>query len=585
MPIIQSGTVNPTSAIVPDLYVVIVPPSQLLLNGVPSNVVGLVGTASWGPVNQPMMVSSMADFAQAFGPLQNRKYDMGTHAAIIAQQAGTAMMCVRVTDGTDVKASNTTNTACTFTAKHSGTYGNDISVILQAGAKANTMAAVVGMPGYAAEVYQNIATPVTAHATVTSAVSASATVAVSSTAGISSGMLVTGTGVTGSPTVSSVLTSSVVLSGSQTSIAQDVVLTFTPPATAWDATWTALANAINNGQNAMRGASSWITATTSTTSSTPTLPSTLAFSGGGDGVASITSATLIGESGPPPTGMYALGSTGLAILDVCDVDDSTQFTTMDAFALQESCYAVMALPAGTTVSGAVTAKRDAGLDSAYSKLMHGDWLWWNDPVNGVARLVSPAAFVAGRLSNLTPQLTTLNKPIYGIAGSQKGGLGGSLNAVYSTADLSTLIQAGIDVVTNPGAGGYDIWTCRSGHTSSTNLTLQLDSYPTLTNYIAKTLASGMGFYIGREITPQLFQNVTGTLTQFMQNLTGAGFLASPDGSTPYAVQCNLQNNPSSQTKIGIVRADVQAEYPSINQTFIVNLQGGSTITISVPNQG
>lgn len=586
MPIIQSGTVNSTSAIVPDLYVVIVPPSQLLLNGVASNVVGLVGTSSWGPVNQSLLVSSMADYTQSFGPLQNRKYDMGTHAAVIAQQGGTAMMCVRVTDGTEVAANYSIGTAITFTAKFPGTYGDNVSVILQQGAKANTMSAVVSVPGYAAEVFQNIAVPVTATSTVNGAVTASATITLTSLTNISVGMTVSGTGVTGSPTVSSVGTpaSSVVVSSSQT-ISNNTVLTFTPAAASYDSAWVALASAINNGQNALRGASQWITAAAGTGHSAPTLPSTLPLGGGNDGTTSITASTLVGGNGPPPTGMYALGSTGISILDVCDLDDSTQFTTIDGFALTESCYAIQTLPAGTSVATAVTTKRSAGLDSAYSKLMHGDWLFWNDPVNGVARLVSPQAFVAGRLSNLTPQNTTLNKPIYGVAGSQKSGLGGSLNAVYSTADLSTLIQAGIDVVTNPGAGGWDIWTCRSGHTSSTNLTLQLDNYPLLTNYIAKTLAAGMGFYIGQEITPLLFQQVTGTLTQFMQNLTGAGFLATTDGSTPYAVQCNVQNNPSSQTKIGIVRADVQAQYPSVNQTFIINLQGGSTITISVPNQG
>ena len=60
MPIIQQGSVNTTSLIVPDLYVQIVPPQNLVLNGVPTNVLGVVGTASWGPVNQPSIVSTMA---------------------------------------------------------------------------------------------------------------------------------------------------------------------------------------------------------------------------------------------------------------------------------------------------------------------------------------------------------------------------------------------------------------------------------------------------------------------------------------------------------------------------------------------
>ena len=46
MPIVQSGSINTTALVVPDLYVQIVPPQTLYLNGVPTNIVGVVGTAA-----------------------------------------------------------------------------------------------------------------------------------------------------------------------------------------------------------------------------------------------------------------------------------------------------------------------------------------------------------------------------------------------------------------------------------------------------------------------------------------------------------------------------------------------------------
>ena len=524
----------------------------------------------------------MANYTNAFGPLSNRKYDMGTHSAIISQQAGTAMQCVRVTDGTDTKAAVTIgSTDITFTALYTGTVGNNIGVTLQAGSKVNTVAAVVTIPGYGSELFNNIPFPTVQTSAVLVTTSASTTVTVASTAGILVGDTITGTGITASPTVASISNSTTIVMSVAETLTSTTVLTFTPAS--YNSGWVAMALAINNGQSALRGASNWITATSSSGTTAPSLGTTYTLTGGGDGVATITSSVLIGTDTSPAVGMYALRGTGMSILDVCDLDDPTQWTSIDALAISESCYAIQTVPAGTSVTTAVSDKKSSGLDSGYSKLMHGDWLWWNDPVNGVTRLVSPQAFAAGRLSNLTPQNITLNKPIYGIAGSQKSGLAGANQSYYSTADLSTLIQAGIDVITNPGAGGLSIWTCRSGHTSSTNITLQLDNYPTLTNYIAKTLAAGMGFYIGQVITKDLFLNISATLSQFMQNLTGAGLLSAPDGSQPFAVQCNLANNPSSLTKIGVVTATVQAEYPSINQTFIVNLQGGSTVTVSVQN--
>ena len=74
MPIFQQGSLNTTALVVPDLYVQIVPPQNLVLNGVPTNVLGVVGTASWGPVSQPVIVATMADYASSFGSVIARQW-------------------------------------------------------------------------------------------------------------------------------------------------------------------------------------------------------------------------------------------------------------------------------------------------------------------------------------------------------------------------------------------------------------------------------------------------------------------------------------------------------------------------------
>src|SRR3954452_6270098 len=98
MPIVQRGSINTTALVVPDLYVQIVPPQNLVLNGVPTNVVGVVGTASWGPVGHPVIVGTMADYAQNFGPIVARKFDMGTQIATAVQQGAQNFRCIRVSD-------------------------------------------------------------------------------------------------------------------------------------------------------------------------------------------------------------------------------------------------------------------------------------------------------------------------------------------------------------------------------------------------------------------------------------------------------------------------------------------------------
>src|SRR4051794_31169252 len=131
MPIVQQGSINTTALVVPDLYVQIVPPQNLVLNGVPTDVVGVVGTASWGPVGHPVIVATMADYAYKFGPIAGRKYDMGTQVATAVQQGAANFRCVRVSDGTDTAAAfQVPNTTFVFTALYTGSLGNTINVAM-----------------------------------------------------------------------------------------------------------------------------------------------------------------------------------------------------------------------------------------------------------------------------------------------------------------------------------------------------------------------------------------------------------------------------------------------------------------------
>ncbi len=158
MPIVQQGSINTTALVVPDLYVQIVPPQNLVLNGVPTDIVGVVGSASWGPVGQPVIVGSMSDYAVAFGPVVARKYDMGTQVATAVQQGAQNFRCVRATDGTDTAASLTLpSIGFVFTAARTGSLGNQISVTLSNGSKAGTWRLTVALPGLVPEVFDNVA--------------------------------------------------------------------------------------------------------------------------------------------------------------------------------------------------------------------------------------------------------------------------------------------------------------------------------------------------------------------------------------------------------------------------------------------
>jgi hypothetical protein len=500
MPVFQKGSINTTALLVPDLYVQIVPPSVTLLNGVPTNILGIVGTASWGPVNSPTTVGNMADYARNFGPIMNRKFDMGTAVAAAVLQGASNMRCVRVTDGTDIAASGTitassnsdalaiaaainngldglrgpsqyvvasvSTATVTITAMYTGTIGNTIQVTIAAGSKAATTKVTIALPGLIPEEFDNLG-------------AASAT------------------------------------------------------------------------------------------------PATATLSGGLDGTTTIASVDLLGVDTVPRKGMYALRNTKASIAMLADADDSTKYTDQVAFGLSEGIYMVLTGPAGQTISAAITAKSTAGIDAYAAKLMLGDWCYFNDTVNGVTRLVSPQGFIAGRLSNLSPEQSSLNKPIYGIVNTQTT----FNNRVYSNAELGQLATAGIDVITNPAPGG-NYYAARIGHNTSSNPVTNGDNYTRMTNYIAHTLDAGMGLFVGRLQNTDERREAKNTIESFLAGMDQQGMIGDVNGGPSFQVVLDSSNNPMNRVALGYQQADVKVIYLSIVEKFIVNVEGGTSVQIT-----
>ena len=48
----------------------------------------------------------------------------------------------------------------------------------------------------------------------------------------------------------------------------------------------------------------------------------------------------------------------------------------------------------------------------------------------------------------------------------------------------------------------------------------------------------------------------------------------------FSVICDASNNPESRTGLGYVQADVKVRYQGINEKFLVNLEGGSTVSVA-----
>jgi hypothetical protein len=511
MTINQLGQLNTAALVVPDLYVQIVPPSTQLINGVPTNVLGIVGTATWGPVNSPTTAGNVAQGAAVFGPQQNRPNDLMTALAACAQQGANNFRLVRVTDGTDTAASVTVQqTGVTLTSKYSGTFGNQIAVTLSAGTQTGTQKVIVAAPGLVAEAFDNIGLGLSANAL-----------------------------------------------------------------------WAAIANAINNGTSALRGPSQIIVASAGASVAAP-VAATFSLTGGTDGVTTITSSVMIGQDTVPRKGMYALRSTGASVAMLADVSDFTTFTTQIAYGMSEGTYMMAAGPSGDAIASEAAAKAAAGVDNPWLKVCFGDWIYWNDTVNGVqGRVISPQALFAGEIISLAPNQSSLNKPMQAIVGTQKS----ISNQQYSSADLQQLGIAGIDIITKPCPGG-EYFGARFGHNSSSDPLRNGDNYTRMTNFVAATLNAGMGKFIGRTQAANAIgfsgtasADARATLGTFLDNLQAQGLIGAKGGPIAYSVQLDPNNNPQSRVALGYLQADVKVQYQSIIEKFLINVEGGTSVQI------
>lgn len=614
MPIFQQGSLNTTALIVPDLYVNLLAPNLLLLNGVATNVIGVVGSASWGPVNKPTVFGNAAQYAATFGPVQARKYDMGTQVALAVLQGAQNFRGVRVTDGTDtaataalvatdatllvtvagtVKAGDimglsvtpnlgvlqalsytvvVADTATTIAAALAALV-NSNAALKSAGINADVATAgtfKLHFNGTAPVVSAAVTGPTPTDTLVAAAASTTPTVTQFTVNSIYTGSLANGATL-GIDNGSAVGTWRVTVSmpGVPPEVFDNLALGLKG-----NQVWQAIATAINSGVSGLRGPSRLVKIVAGVGAALPSVAS-FVLAGGTDGATGVASATMIGADTIPRTGMYALRNQGVSIALLADVYDLTTWSTQVSFGLFEGIYMMLVGSPSDTIAnatGPTGSKALAGVDSFAAKTIFGDWVLWFDPVNNLQRLVSPQGLFAGLYGNLSPQNSGLNKQVYGIVGTEKSATG----QTYTSADLQALATAGWDVITNPIPQG-NMFGVRMGRNGSSNAVIHGDNYTRMTNYIAATLDRGMGLFVGRLQSRRPNDKTRGdakaTLDAFMQGLLDQGMIDD------FLNVCDNSNNSPERIGLGYIQADCQVVYLSVVEYFILNLQGGQSVQI------
>jgi len=127
--LIESGALNTAALPVPDLYVQIAQPETLQIAGLSSGLLGIIGTASWGPPDTPTILGSVAQCRETFGGKRASISNLNLAVDIAVHQGASQFCLVRVTDGTDICALGMLDNA-RIRARHTGSAGNGISLTL-----------------------------------------------------------------------------------------------------------------------------------------------------------------------------------------------------------------------------------------------------------------------------------------------------------------------------------------------------------------------------------------------------------------------------------------------------------------------
>ncbi len=629
MTIFPAGSLNVAALRADDLYVqVLNPPSYI--RGTPTDVFAAVGTASWGPVDTPVLLGSGQDAVTAFGPISSLAlsdpYDLATDLALAFGQASSVASLegygVRVTDGTDTKAAGSvvgtaSPAAKTVTIGGTITADDTVSVVV-------TDSSVTGSPftvTYTVVTGDTLTTIAAALAALIEgvgaltavgfhAVSVGAVLSVYAPSGhtytvgasVSSGATETATTGTGSTstagaTITALFTGTsgnnitmVISAGGKSGTYNVNIIPFQGlselypniPGTLF---WKNLHNAINSGLGTYRGPSSYLRVTAFNAAvAAPTL-GTYTLSGGTDGRANVVTADLLGsDSAAPRTGLYSLRNLNPAVsaVWVTGCTDQVLIPSLIQLAESEGMTALFPFASGTSSASAVSQAQTLGYHSS-SFIFTWNWLYFYDQVNAQTRLVPPNAVLGGRLCTLTPEQSLSNKNVYLVLGTERSNqYTGSLP--FSLSEIGSLEQAGVMFIMNPIPAG-SIYGVRHGLTTSLDEATQPVEWWRMTSYLARSLNASMGQFVGRlqsqRADDPLRLEVRTSLNTFLETLKGLqqidDYRVNCDFSTASSARPGLGMNTPASVAQHYLYVLVQVRYLSSVRFFVVSLQGGTTV--------
>lgn len=617
MPVFQQGELNTAALKANDTYIVVQTPASTSIQGVETGIVGLVGTASWGPFNVPKRFGSPAAAVRTFGQAKNKSNDMPSDIALQFAQRVPTVVGVRVGDGTQAKATKALVSASRGTVTIGGTFvaGNTVMVTLAGVAYTYTVvAADVNLAGVAASVANLLNGNRGFRALATARVSAEVitivalannnaiTLAASANPGTAGNITATASGATLANGGADLGTFNALYHGTDGNLIKHE---FTPnvnstgAAPKWDLTlvlngavptselFTGLneatisaeiVSALANGQGPTRGPSVIARFTAGAVGNVaPVAEGT--FAGGANGDAALTSSQQLGtDQAIPRTGMYALKDNGVQVMCLCGNTDSTTWVAQLGFAKKIGSLVVLSMPANLSTEQAIALKKSAGIANEYAAMIK-DYCQYLDTVNSVYRLVPPAPFAVARIASLTPEQSPGNKPVESVVATERT----IADQPYDLDEIGQLTAAGILFITNPVPAG-NFFGLRHGLNTSSNSAINGIEWPRMTNFIAYSLVGAFGEFIDQNQTTRKDDPVRAAakkkLLNFFNDLKRDGYIEDFKVNMEYSEAGETPNTKQS-VRDGFMKAVVAVQYKSVVRFFLVTLIGGKTVDVQV----
>lgn len=616
MPVYPQGELNLAALKANDTYILVQTPTSTSIQGVETGIAGLVGTASWGPMNTPKRFGSPAAAVRMFGQAKNKAKDMPSDIALLFAQRVPVIVGVRVGDGTEDKATEALVSASRGTVAIAGTFhaGDVITITFNGVAYAYTVVAGdTNLAGVAVSIANALNGNRGFRAVATARVSG-AVITIVALANNDALTLVTA--VTGTDNTITATRSAATLDNGGDDIGTFTALyygtdgnllshTFEPNVDStgavpkWDLTLTLnggvttserfvgltestlaadIVSALTNGQGPSRGPST-IARFTAGAVGTVAPVAAGTFTGGTNGDSSLTSSQQLGtDQAIPRTGMYALKDNGVQVMFLCGNTDSTTWVTQLGFAKKIGALVVLSMAANLTSEQAVALKKSAGIANEYAAMIK-DYCQYLDTVNSVYRLVPPAVFAAGRITSLTPEQSPGNKPVESVVATERT----IADQPYDLDERGMLTAAGILFITNPVPAG-NFFGLAHGLNTSANSAINGIEWPRMTNFLAYSLVGAFGEFIDQNQTTRKDDPVRAAaktkLLNFFSDLKRNGLIEDFKVNMEYSEAGETPNTKQS-VRDGFMKALVAVQYKSVVRFFLVTLIGGKTVDVQV----